>query len=47
MRLPLFNLRNFNRRTDDIFHGANALAVVGLPEEIEIDVDLPNCQEMD
>jgi hypothetical protein len=30
---PLFDPGNFNRRTDDIFGGAVALAVVAIPEE--------------
>jgi hypothetical protein len=33
----LFDPANFNRRDDDIFAGATALALVATPEEIDCD----------
>ncbi|MEO8345862.1 MAG: tetratricopeptide repeat protein [Betaproteobacteria bacterium] len=36
MDTPIFNLANFNRRDADIFDSATALAVLGLPEEVEL-----------
>jgi tetratricopeptide (TPR) repeat protein len=35
---PLFSPSNFNRRTDDIFAGGTALAMLALPEELERDI---------
>lgn len=43
---PMFNAANFNRRDDDIFRGQTALALLGIPEEIEVDVALPHCAEI-
>lgn len=43
---PMFNAANFNRRDDDIFRGQTALALLGIPEEIEVDVALPHCTEI-
>jgi hypothetical protein len=37
---PLFNAQNYNQRSDDIFSGQAMQAVVLVPEEIEMDVDL-------
>jgi Flp pilus assembly protein TadD len=34
---PLFNPTNFNRRDDDIFAGRAAVAILGIPEEVECD----------
>jgi len=43
---PLFNSDNFNRRTDDIFDGKTASALLAVPEEIEIDLPLDGCVEL-
>jgi precorrin-6B methylase 2 len=40
MVTPQFNPDNFNRRESDIFSGRIALAVLAIPEEIEIDLAL-------
>ncbi|MGC1817744.1 MAG: glycosyltransferase family 9 protein, partial [Casimicrobiaceae bacterium] len=37
---PLFNPANFNRRDDDVFPGQVALAILALPEEIELDAGI-------
>ena len=42
----LFNRHNFNRRHDDIFAGRAALALLAIPEEIEVDVALDGCVEI-
>ena len=46
MSTPLFDPDNFNRRGDDIFAGRSALAVLALPEEIEVDVAIDGCVEL-
>jgi hypothetical protein len=43
---PLFNPANFNRREDDIFAGRKALALLAIPEEINVDMALPGCVEI-
>jgi hypothetical protein len=43
---PLYNSQNFNRREGDIFAGRVALAVLAIPEEIDIDVDLGECRSV-
>jgi hypothetical protein len=43
---PLFNAGNFNRRSGDIFPECSALAVVAIPEELDVDVDLGDCAEI-
>ena len=46
METPLFNPQNFNRRETDIFDGGSALALLAIPEEIEVDVALDECIEI-
>ena len=46
MAVPLFNPDNFNRRDDDIFDGRVALALVAIPEELDVDVALDHCVEI-
>jgi tetratricopeptide (TPR) repeat protein len=41
---PLFNPDNFNGRAVDEFAGRTALALLGIPEEIEVDVALDGCE---
>lgn len=43
---PLFNPDNFNRRAGDIFAGRAALALLAIPEEVEIDIALDQCIEL-
>lgn len=43
METPLFNRTNFNQRETDIFSGRTALAVLAIPEEIDLDVKLDGC----
>jgi tetratricopeptide (TPR) repeat protein len=40
VRAPLFNAVNYNRRDRDIFRGLHSEGLLGIPEEIEIDVEL-------
>jgi precorrin-6B methylase 2 len=42
----LFNPQNFNRRDADIFSGHTELALLAIPEEIEIDISLDGCIEI-
>jgi len=46
METALFNPENFNRRDNDIFDGATALALLAIPEEIDVDVTLNRCIEL-
>ena len=46
LETTLFNPRNFNRRDADIFDGAKALALLAIPEEIDVDVALDECTEI-
>jgi precorrin-6B methylase 2 len=46
METALFEAANFNRRETDIFAGAKALALLAIPEEIEVDVALDRCSEI-
>ncbi len=46
MSTPLFDRGNFNRRDDDIFAGRTALAVLALPEEIEVNMAIDGCVEL-
>ncbi len=41
-----FNAHNFNRRETDIFGGRMALALLAIPEEIEVDVALNEASEI-
>src|SRR5208283_893379 len=41
-----FNAHNFNRREADIFGGRMALALLAIPEEIEVDVALNEASEI-
>jgi precorrin-6B methylase 2 len=43
---PLFNHGNFNRRTEDVFRGAMALSLVGIPEESQRSVTQMGCVEI-
>lgn len=38
--IPLFNARNYNRRTDNIFPARYAFGALCIPEEIDIDIDI-------
>jgi tetratricopeptide (TPR) repeat protein/precorrin-6B methylase 2 len=46
MDTALFNPQNFNRRDTDIFSGRTALALLAIPEEIEVDMALDECVEI-
>ena len=46
METPLFSPDNFNRRTDDIFCGKDAIALIAIPEELDVDIDLRACIEV-
>ena len=46
METPLFNPDNFNRRTGDIFRGKRCLALLAIPEEIDVDIALDACTEL-
>ncbi len=46
METPWFDAGNFNRRTEDIFAGATALALVAIPEEIERPLAQSACVEI-
>jgi tetratricopeptide (TPR) repeat protein len=46
MDTPYFRPGNFDRRDTDIFGGQTALALLGLPEEVEVRVSLEGCTEV-
>jgi tetratricopeptide (TPR) repeat protein len=46
MDASLFNPDNFNRRENDIFEGRHAVALVAIPEEIDVDIHLDYCIEI-
>jgi FkbM family methyltransferase len=46
MESDLFNPDNFNRRDTDIFFGRTALALLAMPEEIDVGVALDGCVEL-
>jgi hypothetical protein len=46
METALFNAENFNRREADIFSGRTALALLAIPEEIDVDIALDDCVEL-
>ena len=46
MSVALFDPGNFNRRGNDIFGGATALALLALPEEIRVDMAIDGCVEI-
>jgi hypothetical protein len=46
METALFNPQNFNRRETDIYGGAKALALLAIPEEIDVDIALDECIEI-
>jgi tetratricopeptide (TPR) repeat protein len=46
METPFFNPENFNGRQDDLFSGSRALALLAIPEEIEVDIVLDGCVEV-
>ena len=47
METPLFNPDNFNLWDRDIFSGRAALAVVAVPEEVDVDIPLDACREIE
>ena len=46
MEAGLFNRENFNRREADIYAGAKAMALLAIPEEIDVDITLDQCIEI-
>jgi tetratricopeptide (TPR) repeat protein len=46
MVTPLFDPDNFNRRSDDIFSNRVAIALLAMPEEVEVAMALPGCTEL-
>jgi len=46
MEIPLFNPDNFNLRSDDVLSGRSAFALLAVPEEIDMDIVLPYCVEI-
>jgi hypothetical protein len=46
MEVPLYNSANFNRRDADIFAGHHALALLAIPEEVDVDIPLLPCVEI-
>jgi len=46
MESPLFSANNFNRRDNDIFGGATALALLAVPEEVDAGDILGGCVEL-
>ncbi len=46
METALYDPENFNRRDDDRFAGRTALALLAVPEEVEMDVALDECTEL-
>jgi FkbM family methyltransferase len=46
METALFNPDNFNRRDTDIFAGRTTLALLAIPEEIDVDIALDECVEL-
>ena len=44
--IPLFNPRNFNLRTENIFEGKVAHALFAVPEEVEMDIAIDGCVEL-
>jgi tetratricopeptide (TPR) repeat protein/precorrin-6B methylase 2 len=43
---PLFNAANFNRHDRDVFGGRVVWTLLGIPEEVEVDVALDGCVEI-
>ena len=46
METELYNPENFNGRDSDIFSGRTALALLAIPEEIDVDIVLDGCIEL-
>jgi FkbM family methyltransferase len=46
MQTAQFDPNNFNRRDGDIFSGREALALLGVPEEVKIDLAFEGCVEL-
>jgi hypothetical protein len=44
---PLFDPDNYNRRTENIFPNGRAQGLLGVPEEVEIDVAIEGCKPVD
>jgi hypothetical protein len=42
----LLSRNNFNRGEADIFSGQAALAMLAIPEEADLDIDLDRCVEI-
>jgi hypothetical protein len=42
----LFNPANFNHRNDNVFGDRKIIALLAVPEEIDIAVELPGCVEV-
>ena len=45
IRTPLFNSDNFNRRRENVFGDRSALALLAIPEELEVELP-PACDEI-
>ena len=45
VEMPCFSPDNFNGRTEDIFNGSMAWALLAVPEEVAIEIDFPGCVE--
>ena len=46
METALFNSNNFSCRTENVFGDRTALALLAVPEEVEMDVELDGCVEL-
>ena len=46
MEVPLYNPDNFNRRENDVFAGRSALALIAIPEEVDVDITFDHCSEI-
>jgi FkbM family methyltransferase len=46
METALFNPENFNRRDTDLFSGRTSLALLAIPEEVDVDIVLDGCVEL-
>jgi precorrin-6B methylase 2 len=46
MEMALFNSSNFSCRTENVFGDRTALALLAVPEEVEMDVELDGCIEL-
>jgi hypothetical protein len=46
METPLFHADNFNRRAENIFGDRSALALLAIPEEVDVDKTFTGCVEL-